>query len=194
MIPRATYRLQFHRDFTFADARAIVPYLDALGISHVYASPITTARSGSTHGYDVVDPTRINLELGGEEGFRALVADLHARGMGTIIDIVPNHMGVAGGENAWWNDVLRRGEASKYARFFDIDWRERLVLPILGSSLHEVLSDGQILVDASGDDPCIVLYGDQRVPLALESHAAARMLDGAAPDMALLDRQHYRLV
>ena len=194
MIPRATYRLQFHRDFTFADAGAIVPYLDTLGISHIYASPVTTARSGSTHGYDVVDPTRINPELGGEEGFRALVADLHARDMGIIIDIVPNHMGVAGGENAWWNDVLRRGEASEYARFFDIDWRERLVLPILGSPLHDVLSDGQITVDVSGDDPCLVLYGDQRVPLAFESHEAARMLDGRAPDKALLDLQHYRLV
>ena len=100
-IPRATYRMQFHKDFTFADAEAQVPYLDRLGISHLYASPITVAAAGSTHGYDVVDPTRINPELGGEDGFRSLVAALHARGMGVIIDIVPNHMGVAGGGNAW---------------------------------------------------------------------------------------------
>ena len=126
MIPRATYRLQFHRDFTFADAQALIPYLDDLGISHIYASPVTTARSGSTHGYDVVDPTRINPELGGEAAFRALVDGLQARGMGLIIDIVPNHMGVAGGENRWWNDVLRHGPESEFAGFFDID---RIELP-----------------------------------------------------------------
>ncbi len=136
MIPRATYRLQFHKDFTFADAEAIVPYLHRLGISHIYASPITTAAPGSTHGYDVVDPTRINPELGGEEGFRSLIKALRARDMGMIIDIVPNHMGVAGDTNAWWNDVLRRGRASDYAPVFDIDWSRPILLPVLGSSLH----------------------------------------------------------
>ncbi|MEG8054584.1 alpha-amylase family glycosyl hydrolase [Sphingomonas aerolata] len=115
MTPRATYRMQFHKDFTFADAEAQVPYLAALGISHLYASPIATARSGSTHGYDVVDPTRINPELGGEARFRRLVDRLKAHGMGMIVDIVPNHMGVAGGENGWWNDVLANGASSHYA-------------------------------------------------------------------------------
>ncbi|MDO9125747.1 MAG: alpha-amylase family glycosyl hydrolase, partial [Parvibaculum sp.] len=115
MIPRATYRLQFHKDFTFADAEALVPYLAGLGISHLYASPITTARSGSMHGYDVVDPTRINPELGSEEAFRSLALALREQGLGIIIDIVPNHMGFAGGKNAWWQDVLAKGEASRYA-------------------------------------------------------------------------------
>lgn len=182
MIPRATYRLQLTRDFPFAAAEAIVPYLSDLGVSHVYASPITTARSGSTHGYDVIDPTRINPELGGEAGFRALVAALKARDMGVIIDIVPNHMGIAGGENGYWNDVLREGQASRYARWFDIDWSRPIVLPILGATLPEAIAAGDIRRD--GDS--LILYGEQRLPLR----------DGTAGDhlAAILDEQHYRLV
>ncbi len=185
MIPRATYRFQFHKDFTFADAEALVSYLDDLGISHVYASPITTARSGSTHGYDVVDPTRINPELGGEDAFRQLVAALHARDMGMIVDIVPNHMGVAGGENAWWNDVLAKGQGSEFARFFDIDWRERLVLPILGEPLAATTASGALTVE--GD--MIVAYGEHRLPIREEDQATTADTDLAE----LLDRQHYRL-
>ena len=120
-LPRATYRLQLHRGFTFADAREIVPYLAALGISHVYASPIMTARAGSTHGYDVVDPTRINPELGGEAEFRRFVATLRHHELGLIVDIVPNHM-ATDAANAWWMDVLAHGRRSQYAKFFDIDW------------------------------------------------------------------------
>lgn len=186
MIPRATYRLQFTRDFPFAAAERIIPYLSELGISHVYASPITQARSGSTHGYDVVDPTRINPELGGEEGFRALVEALKAQGIGIIIDIVPNHMGVAGGENRYWNDVLKRGRNSVYARYFDIDWSGPVILPILGATLAEAIEAGNIEVVA-GDDPHLLLYGEQRLPLR--------------PDIApsddlgvLISAQHYRLV
>ena len=104
--PRATQRLQFHKDFTFADAEALVPYFAELGVSHLYASPVTAARKGSLHGYDVVDPTRINPELGGEDGFRALVAALKFHGLGVILDIVPNHMAVGGSDNRWWLDVL----------------------------------------------------------------------------------------
>ncbi len=189
MTPRATYRLQFHAGFTFADAEAQVPYLETLGISHVYASPITTARTGSMHGYDVVDPTRINPELGGEAGFRRLVAALRARGMGVIIDIVPNHMGVAGGENAWWNDVLAKGEASPYARFFDIDWRERLVLPILGDPLSTALADGALAVERVDDRAMLVAYGEHRLSLRDEDQASAMGDDLPT----LLDRQHYRL-
>ncbi len=189
MTPRATYRFQFHKDFTFADAEALVPYLDDLGISHVYASPITTARAGSTHGYDVVDPTRINPELGGEDAFRSLVAALRARGMGVIVDIVPNHMGVAGGGNAWWNDVLAKGEASPFARVFDIDWRERLVLPILGEPLAAAIASGALGVERDGDRYGIVAYGEHRLPIRDEDQATA-----ADDDLqALLDRQHYRL-
>jgi (1->4)-alpha-D-glucan 1-alpha-D-glucosylmutase len=179
--PRATYRMQFHAGFTFADAEALVPYLDRLGISHLYASPITVAAAGSTHGYDVIDPTRINPELGGEDAFRSLVAALKARGMGVVIDIVPNHMGVAGGGNAWWNDVLARGEASEYARFFDIDWSQRLVLPVLGDTLAQAIANGDLTVE--GDE--IVAYGEHRFPLRR---------DVVEADLTrLLDCQHYRL-
>ncbi len=189
MIPRATYRLQFHAGFTFADAEAIVPYLDDLGISHVYASPITTAVPGSTHGYDVVDPTRINPELGGEEGFRRLVAALQARGMGVIIDIVPNHMGVAGGANPWWNDVLRRGPDSDYAGVFDIDWRRPILLPVLGTSLGEALRGGAITVEQHDGRWMIVAYGEHRFPVRDEDQATA----AEVPLEVLLARQHYRL-
>jgi len=105
---RATYRLQFHREFTFRDALALVPYLAELGISHVYASPLTEARPGSTHGYDIVDHNRLNPEIGTAEEFHALIAALRGHGMGLIIDIVPNHMGI-GADNAWWVDVLEWG-------------------------------------------------------------------------------------
>lgn len=121
MTPRATQRLQFHKGFTFAHAEALVPYFAKLGISHLYASPITTARKGSLHGYDVVDPTAVNPELGGEAGLDRLSAALKQHGMGLIVDIVPNHM-AASLENAWWKDVLTHGRASRYARSFDIDW------------------------------------------------------------------------
>lgn len=189
MTPRATYRFQFHKDFTFADAEALVPYLARLGVSHVYASPITVATPGSTHGYDVTDPTRINPELGGEDAFRSLVAALRARDMGVIIDIVPNHMGVAGGHNAWWTDVLQRGPDSPHARVFDIDWRERIVLPVLGAPLSEALANGDIAVERAGDRWGLVAYGEHRFPIRDEDQ------DGAAtsPLVPLLERQHYRL-
>lgn len=180
--PRATYRLQFNRDFPFAAAEAIVPYLDRLGISHVYASPITAAAAGSPHGYDVIDPTRINPELGGEDGFRSLVAALRARGMGIIIDIVPNHMGVAGGENAYWNDVLRSGAGCKYAQWFDIDWDAPLLLPILGAPLGEVIASGDLeLVDGR-----LKLYGANGPPLRPDVPPEGDL-------RALVEAQHYRL-
>ncbi len=187
MTPRATYRLQMHAGFTFADATAIVPYLARLGISHAYLSPITVAATGSTHGYDVIDPTRINPELGGEEGFRTLVAALRDHGMGTIIDIVPNHMGVAGGENAWWNDVLARGEDSEFAGVFDIDYRKPVVLPVLGDPLPKALADGAIAIE--NDE--VVAYGEHRFPLRLEDRGLGAVEGAALAE--LLDRQHYRL-
>ncbi len=184
MIPRATYRLQFHAGFTFADAEALVPYLDRLGISHIYTSPITVAAPGSTHGYDVVDPTRINPELGGEDGFRRLVASLRARNMGVIIDIVPNHMGVASGTNDWWTDVLRHGRASEYADVFDIDWSRPILLPVLGTPLAEAMSD--ISVSEHDGRRWITAYGEHRFPLRDDSEADR-------PIAELLARQHYRL-
>lgn len=189
MTPRATYRFQFHKDFPFDRAEGLLPYLDRLGVSHVYASPITTAAAGSMHGYDVIDPTRINPELGGEEAFRSLSQAARGLGMGVIIDIVPNHMGVAGGGNAWWNDVLTRGEASRYARFFDIDWSRKLVLPILGDPLAKVLADGQIAVERRDGRAEIVAYGEHRLPIRDEDQDRAEDV----PVAELLDRQHYRL-
>jgi (1->4)-alpha-D-glucan 1-alpha-D-glucosylmutase len=154
---RATMRLQFHNGFTFADAEKLVPYLAALGISHVYASPITTARPGSMHGYDVVDPAQVNPELGAEAALRRLVAALRAAGLGLIIDIVPNHMAAVVG-NAWWFDVLKHGAASRYAGYFDIDWDaedpelcRKVLLPVLGKPFRDVVTAGEITLVRSGD-------------------------------------------
>src|SRR6267143_472569 len=122
-IPLATYRLQFNRDFTFAHATQLVPYLAALGITHAYASPYLRARPGSTHGYDIIDHGSLNPEIGSDEDHRPWVGALHGRGMGHILDTVPNHMGVASNDNTWWNDVLENGPSSRYAGYFDIAWR-----------------------------------------------------------------------
>ncbi|MBV8576710.1 MAG: malto-oligosyltrehalose synthase, partial [Acetobacteraceae bacterium] len=119
--PRATARLQFHKDFTLDHALELVPYFADLGISHIYSSPLLKARPGSTHGYDIVDHHAINPELGGEPALRRLIAALRARDMGLILDIVPNHMVVGGADNTWWLDVLEWGRASPYAEYFDID-------------------------------------------------------------------------
>ncbi|MET0238719.1 MAG: malto-oligosyltrehalose synthase [Sphingobium sp.] len=186
MTPRATYRLQLHADFTFADAERIVPYLAALGISHVYASPITVAAKGSMHGYDVIDPTRINPELGGEAGLRSFVAAIRAEGLGLIIDIVPNHMGVAGDENRWWMDVLAKGEASEHAATFDIDWSQPVALPVLGAPLDEVIAAGDLrLVEHEGGFG-LKLYDGAVYPVRAEDVTGT----GALHD--LVGRQHYR--
>ena len=137
----STYRLQLTSDFGFQAAADIVPYLKELGITHVYASPFMRARSGSTHGYDVVDHNAFNPELGGGAGFDVLSRSLKEHGLGLILDFVPNHMGVNFSDNAWWLDVLEWGPKSRYARSFDIDWdllphrrKPGLLLPILGTS------------------------------------------------------------
>jgi malto-oligosyltrehalose synthase len=181
MTPRATMRLQFHRGFTFADAEALVPYMADLGISHLYASPITAARAGSMHGYDVIDPTRVNPELGGEPGLERLVEALHRHGLGLIVDIVPNHM-AASMENAWWADVLRHGRASRYASSFDIDWESedpwlqgKVFLPVLGEPLHAALAAGE-LQPATRDGETFLRYHDLFLPM-----------EGTG-----LDRQAYR--
>ncbi|HEY9198835.1 MAG TPA: alpha-amylase family glycosyl hydrolase, partial [Gammaproteobacteria bacterium] len=146
----ASYRLQFNRGFGFADAAALTPYLHALGITHIYASPILKARAGSPHGYDIVDHNAINPELGDAAGFAAFVGTLHLHGMGLILDIVPNHMGV-GKDNHWWLDVLENGEASPYAAYFDIDWHpantalhNKVLLPLLGDHYGAVLERGEL--------------------------------------------------
>ena len=214
MIPRATYRLQFHKDFTFADAAPLAPYLARLGISHVYASPIGTARAGSTHGYDQVDPTCINPELGGEAGFRALVAALRAEGLGVILDIVPNHMAVGQADNRWWLDVLEHGRRSAHAELFDIDWtsadpalRNKLLAPFLGAPYAEALAAGDLRLkrEAETGKLDVWAYDAHRFPLRPEDQEAlaqeeapearfdAREPAGRARLHDLLERQHYRL-
>ncbi|UQS16516.1 malto-oligosyltrehalose synthase [Pseudomonas sp. HS6] len=148
---RATVRLQFHKGFTLDQAVPLVAYFARLGISHVYASPLLAARAGSMHGYDVVDPTRVNPELGGEPALRRLVAALREHGMGLILDIVSNHMAVGGGDNPWWLDLLEWGRLSPYGEFFDIQWHSpdplmegQLLLPFLGSDYGIALQDATL--------------------------------------------------
>lgn len=148
---RATLRLQFHKGFTFDDATALVPYFQKMGVSHVYASPVLKARPGSTYGYDMVDPTCINPELGGEDGLRRLAAALQKEHMGLIVDFVPNHMAVGGNSNPWWLSVLEWGQRSPYSRFFDINWNSpdpllkgQLLVPFLRTDYGEVLVSGEL--------------------------------------------------
>lgn len=157
-IPRATYRLQFNRDFTLRQATELVPYLDALGVSHCYASPLLAARKGSPHGYDIVDHNSLNPEIGTREDLAEFAAALHANGMGLMLDVVPNHMGIMGADNGWWLDVLENGPASRYAGYFDIDFaplrddlRGRVLLPVLGDHYGDVLerSELQLSFDAA---------------------------------------------
>lgn len=171
--PIASYRLQFNRGFTFSDALGIVDYLHRLGIGHLYASPYLKARPGSPHGYDIVDHEALNPEIGDPEKCAALAAALRARGMGQILDVVPNHMAVGGRDNAWWQDVLEHGEASLYAGYFDIDWRPadpelhgRVLLPFLGAHYGRVLEQGELepVFDERSGSLCIAYYG-HRFPL-----------------------------
>jgi (1->4)-alpha-D-glucan 1-alpha-D-glucosylmutase len=183
--PRATYRLQFHAGFRFADATALVPYLASLGISHVYASPYLRARAGSTHGYDIVDHGTLNPELGTLEEYRAFVAALRAHGMGHILDFVPNHIGVGGDDNAWWLDLLTWGEESHYADYFDVDWRPlraelrgKVLLPFLGQQYGGVLDAGELRWEFV-DGGFALRYFEHRFPLAPPTYAL--VLDGAQP-------------
>lgn len=174
-VPRATYRVQLHRGFTFHDAARQVPYLAALGVSHLYTSPVWQARAGSTHGYDVADFTALNAELGGDAGFDALLAALRRHGMGLIVDHVPNHMGVGHADNGWWLDLLKWGRASPHAQTFDIDWTPagppglhgRLLLPLLGDHYGAVLESGalELRFDA-GAGSFDLWYGPHRFPLS----------------------------
>lgn len=148
---RATLRLQFHKGFTLEQAVPLVPYFASLGISHIYASPLLAARAGSMHGYDVVDPTQVNPELGGEPALRRLVSTLREHNMGLILDIVSNHMAVGGGDNPWWLDLLEWGRLSPYGEFFDIQWHSpdplmegQLLLPFLGSDYGVALQEGTL--------------------------------------------------
>jgi (1->4)-alpha-D-glucan 1-alpha-D-glucosylmutase len=177
--PRATYRLQFNRDFTFADAERLVPYLAELGISHFYASPWLKARAGSLHGYDIIDHNAFNPEVGSPEEFDRLSDALARHGLGHILDFVPNHMGIAQADNAWWLDVLEWGRASPYADYFDIDWtptdprlRNKVLLPFLGDHYGHVLEAGDLQPCFDEDSGTFsVWYYEHRFPIAPRDYA-----------------------
>jgi (1->4)-alpha-D-glucan 1-alpha-D-glucosylmutase len=169
--PCATYRLQFHSGFTFRDATAVVGYLARLGISDAYASPYLKARPGSRHGYDIFDHRKLNPEIGTEEEYDAWINELHRHKLGQLFDMVPNHMGIVGNGNPWWEDVLENGRASAHAEFFDIDWepikaglRGRVLLPVLGDPYGKSLEAGQIKL-AYENGTFSVHYFDHRFPL-----------------------------
>jgi (1->4)-alpha-D-glucan 1-alpha-D-glucosylmutase len=206
---RSTLRLQFHSDFTLVDALPLVDYFADLGISHLYASPLLTARPGSQHGYDVVDPTTINPQLGGEAALVRLVAALRRRGMGLILDMVSNHMAVGGSANPWWQSVLEWGRRSPYAKFFDIQWHSldplmagQLLVPFLRGDYAEVLRAGDIRLHFAADHGCLrAEHFDQHFPLTPPSYsdvldasehpelqALARRFEGLAPGSSGLNQ------
>jgi (1->4)-alpha-D-glucan 1-alpha-D-glucosylmutase len=198
----STYRLQLSKQFTFDDAAACAGYLASLGVGRVYCSPILQAAPGSDHGYDVVDPTRVSDELGGEAAMRRLVAALREHDVGLLVDIVPNHMATAGRENPWWWDLLRNGPSSRYANYFDIDWESpisavkgKVLLGVLGDRYGRELDRGALTLKREGSET-VVRYHDQVFPISPDS------LDGLEPDAVnhdvdaldlVLERQHYRL-
>jgi (1->4)-alpha-D-glucan 1-alpha-D-glucosylmutase len=212
----ATYRLQLNASFTLHDARERVPYLHRLGVSHLYLSPVLAARRGSTHGYDVADPTHVSLELGGDAALVALADEVHTHGMGIVLDIVPNHMGI-GPENPYWDDLLERGSQSRFADWFDVEWRAptrrlagKVLLPVLGDSLERVLKRGELALDVS-DLGVRVRYFDHSFPIdptTLPPELELAMRDPSAREVVrewtvgaeghtrlreLLAHQHYEL-
>jgi len=205
--PRATYRLQLHDGFTFADALAQVPYLAALGVSHLYLSPIMRAGAGSAHGYDVLDHSTVSPALGGESGLLELAAAARSHGVGIVLDVVPNHMSILLG-NAWWWDVLKHGRDSSFARAFDIGWdgpeaklHDQILLPVLTDQYGREVDRGTIRVAAEGDE-LEVRYADHRFPVSPAAAAALGSYDATSLDRlsgdpealhAFLEAQHYRL-
>ena len=200
-VPLSTYRLQLNNRFHFEDARKLVPYLCRLGVTHLYSSPILMAREGSQHGYDIIDHSKLNPEIGTEDDFRQLVAELKRHGMGLLLDIVPNHMGVGNGNNPWWQDVLQSGRTSNYADFFDIDWvplkpelRNKVLLPILGQPYGDDLESGNIKL-VFEDCRFLIKYFDkilpvdpQTIPLILTPSVESRTADQQAnPELAELN-------
>lgn len=195
----STYRLQFGPQFRLADATALVPYLASLGISHIYASPLLKARPGSEHGYDITDYNALNPEIGGWDDFVAFTDALKARGMGLILDFVPNHMGIGQADNAWWLDVLEAGRGSPYAEFFDIEWepqsvplRGKVLLPLLGAHYGDVLTKGELQLRFAPEEGTLsIWYHEHRLPLRARSYAAVirRGLGRAeAPALGAADR------
>ncbi len=180
-VPSSTYRIQFSRDQTFEQVQHLLPYLDALGVGALYASPLLESGAGSNHGYDVVDPTRISAERGGPEGLRDLVARVREHGMGFVVDIVPNHLGVAvPQENPWWWDVLRHGRESAYAAYFDLDWAAGpILLPVLDADEEKALSE--LALSDDGDE---LRYYEHVAPVAPGT--------GGGSPQEVHERQHYR--
>ncbi|MES1257012.1 MAG: malto-oligosyltrehalose synthase [Acidobacteriota bacterium] len=191
--PRATYRLQFNKQFGFAEAGRIVPYLARLGISHIYASPWLKARPGSSHGYDIVDHHALNPELGDQAAFDAMVAALKANGLGQILDFVPNHMGVGGADNPWWLDVLEWGPDSAWAGWFDIDWQpdplylhDKLLVPFLGDQYGVELYNGKLTLQFDAEDGSFAVwaYDTHKLPVCpLQYH---RILGNEHPELERL--------
>lgn len=205
MLPaRATYRFQFNEHFQFADALALVPYLHDLGISHIYASPLFRARPHSSHGYDVCDFGRLNPEIGAEADLEKLVAALREHGMGLLIDIVPNHMGIGTPENGWWWDVLKHGRASRFAGHFDINWdssdpelRGKILLPVLGDTCARILEGGEFKIEKRNDE-FVLSYFENVFPLAPDSVSSTFSLEEINSDRAalgqIIEKQNYLLV
>ncbi|HEY7313876.1 MAG TPA: malto-oligosyltrehalose synthase, partial [Gemmataceae bacterium] len=197
-VPSATYRLQFNSGFTFRDARDLASYLHALGISDCYASPVLQARAGSTHGYDICDHGRLNPELGGEADFDAFSDALRRHGMGLILDMVPNHMGIADAGNGWWMDVLENGAGSIYARYFDIDWHpvnpdleNKVLLPLLEDQYGRVLESGKIRL-AFESGAFFLYYYEVKLPVAPCTYAS--ILEPALAGVArVLSEEHVHL-
>lgn len=200
--PVATYRVQLRPGFGFEEAAAIADYLAALGVSHLYTSPCLQATPGSTHGYDVVDPSRVNEELGGAGGHARLCEKLRAAGLGRMIDIVPNHMAVEGRQNPWWWDVLESGPSSRYAIFFDVDWEasaerwpNKVLLPVLGDHYGRILEDGQLKL--SHEEGVFILhYHEQQFPIDPSSlpQLLGRAAEASASEnLAFLAESHARL-
>jgi len=200
--PLSTYRLQLNADFDFDDAAAIADYLADLGVSHVYLSPILQAAPGSTHGYDVVDPSRPSEDLGGVEGYARLTAAVSAAGLRQVLDIVPNHMAITGPENKWWWDVLENGPSSLWANHFDVTWdppeaklRNTLLMPILGDHYGRVLDRGEITVVRKGA-VFTIAYFDHRLPVSprtLEAVLAPAAQASGDDDLAFVATAYRRL-
>src|SRR5437763_5285315 len=177
-VPLSTYRLQFNREFTFRDARAVVDYLHDLGISDCYASSYLKAVPGSPHGYDVADPTQLNPEVGTDDDYAAWIDALAGHGMGHVMDVVPNHMGIARSANPWWLDVLENGACSRFAHFFDIEWHpvkdelaDKVLIPILGDQYGAVLERQELgLTFEKG--AFFVRYFDETLPIAPDTYRA----------------------
>jgi (1->4)-alpha-D-glucan 1-alpha-D-glucosylmutase len=203
-IPVSTYRLQFNKQFTFAEATRAISYLRRLGISHCYVSPYLKARPDSNHGYDIVDHTELNPEIGSHDDFERFTDELHRNGMGLITDIVPNHMAIMGSDNIWWLDVLENGQASYYASFFDIDWypikkslQNKILVPVLGDHYGNILEQQELKLAFDADQGEFSVYyhqhrfpvDPQTYPFIMSSQHEQLLNYFAADDLVFLEYQ-----